>query len=83
MRGRVAQLEDLLDDRAVLGLELARPSRRRRLVGPLLDLDVQPAAGAGLGRAEQRAVQAGQRRDCAPPGGGRVSTTSATVPTFA
>ena len=50
----VAQLEDLLDDRAVLGLELARLDGRRRLVGLLLDLDVESAAGAGLGGAEQR-----------------------------
>src|SRR5262249_23137883 len=45
---RVPQLEDLLDDRAVLGLELARLDGRGRLVRPLVDLDVQPAAGAGL-----------------------------------
>ena len=49
------QLEDLLDDRAVLGLELARLDGRRRLVGPLLDLDEQPAVARGLGGAEQRA----------------------------
>ena len=38
-----AQLEDLLDDRAVLDLELARLDGGRRLVGPLLDLDAQAA----------------------------------------
>jgi hypothetical protein len=59
----VAQLEDLLHDCAVLGLELARLDGRRRLVGPLFDLDVQAAAVAGFGSAELPAVQAVQRRD--------------------
>ena len=56
-----AQLEDLLDDRAVLALELARLRGRRRLVGPLVDLDAQAARGVRLGGADDAAVQAGQR----------------------
>ena len=40
----IAQLQDLLDDRAVLGLELARLDGGRRLVGPLVGLDVESAA---------------------------------------
>src|SRR5262249_57842490 len=57
---RVPQLEDLLDDRAVLGLELARLDGRGRLVRPLVDLDVQPAAGAGLRGAELGTMEADQ-----------------------
>ena len=53
---RAPQLEDLLDDRAVLGLQLARLDGRRRLVGPLLDLDEQAAVALRLGGAEQRAA---------------------------
>ena len=59
----LAQLEDLLDDGAVLGLQVARLDGRRRLVGLLLDLDVEPAVGAGLGSSEQRAVQPGHGHD--------------------
>ena len=55
-----AQLEDLLDGRAVLALELARASVDGHLVGALVDLDAQLAAGAGLGGADQRAVLAGE-----------------------
>ena len=54
-----AQLEDLLDGRAVLALELARAPVDGHLVGTLVDLDAQLAAGAGLGGADQRAVLAG------------------------
>ena len=39
----VAQVEDLLDDGAVLALELARLDGRRVLVGLLLDLGAEPA----------------------------------------
>ncbi len=53
-----AQLEDLLDGRAVLALELARAPVHGHLVGALVDLDAQLAAGAGLGGADQRAVLA-------------------------
>ncbi len=54
-----AQLEDLLDDGAVLDLELARLRRGRRLVRVLLDLDAQPAARFRLGRTEDASVQTG------------------------
>ena len=47
---RVAQLEDLLDDGAVLALELARLDGRRVLVGPLLDLDAEAALRRRCGR---------------------------------
>ena len=40
-----AQLEDLLDDRAVFALEVARASVDGDLVGALIDLDAQLAAG--------------------------------------
>ena len=56
-----AQLEDLLDDGAILGLERADGLADRRLVGPLLGLDEQTALGVALGRARDRAVQAVQR----------------------
>ena len=42
----LSQLQDLLDDRAVLGLELARLDRGGRLVRPLVDLGEQASAGA-------------------------------------
>ena len=54
-----AQLEDLLDGRAVLALELTGAFVGGHLVGALVDLDAQLAAGAGLGGADQRAVLAG------------------------
>ena len=54
-----AQLEDLLDRRAVLALELARAFVGGDLVGALVDLDAQLAVGAGLRGADQRAVLAG------------------------
>ncbi len=64
-----AQLEDLLDGRAVLALELARVlAVHRHLVGTLVDLDAQLAAGAGLGGADQRAVLAGDRDRMAAAG---------------
>ena len=56
-----AQLEDLLDDRAVLALELADAAVGRLLVGPLLDLDEEAALRVGRGRARDAAVQAVQR----------------------
>ncbi len=52
-----AQLEDLLDDGAVLALELARLGRRRSLVGALLDVDPQAALRIGLGGAGDATVQ--------------------------
>ena len=63
-----AQLEDLLDDRAVLALEVARLAVDRRLVGALVDLDAQLAFGAGLRGADQRAVLAGDRDRVAAAG---------------
>ena len=56
-----AQLEDLLDDRAVLALELADAAVGGLLVGPLLDLDEQTALRVGGRRAGDAAVQAVQR----------------------
>ena len=55
-----AQLEDLLDGRAVLGLELAGLDARRLLVGPLGDLDPEVPLRVGVRRAELGAVQAGE-----------------------
>ena len=63
-----AQLEDLLDGRAVLALELAGALVGGDLVGALVDLDAQLAAGAGLGGADQRAVLAGDRDRAAAAG---------------
>ncbi len=70
-----AQLEDLLDERAVFALEVARASGAHLgratgglLVGALVDLDAQLPVGAGLGSADQRAVLAGER-DRAPAAG--------------
>ena len=62
-----AQLEDLLDDGAMLGLEFARAGRRGRLVGVLLDLHAEPPARIGLRRTAIRGarLRAGRR---APPG---------------
>ena len=56
----VAQLEDLLDDRAVLALQLARLHGRRVLVGALLDLGAQAAQRVGVGGADDAAVQPGE-----------------------
>ena len=53
-------LEDLLDDGAVLALELARLDGRKVLVGPLLDLDAQTPEGIGVRRADHGAMQAGE-----------------------
>ena len=56
-----AQLEDLLDDGAVLGFERADGLAGRLLVGALVGLDEEAAAGVGLGRAGNGAVEAVQR----------------------
>jgi hypothetical protein len=61
-RVRVAQVEDLLDDGAVLALELGGLDAGRLLVGPLLDLDAQAAVGACLRRAGDPAVETGEGR---------------------
>ena len=54
------QLEDLLDDGAVLALELARLAARNDAdrVGALIDIDVEAAVGLGDRRAGDAAVQA-------------------------
>ena len=58
-----AELQDLLDDRAVLDLELTRLGGRGLLVGPLLDLDEQTPGNVGLRCAEHAPVEAG-KGDC-------------------
>ena len=81
-----AQLEDLLDDRAVLALELARSGRGGGVVvGPLLDLDAQAPVGSVVRprRATPRCRPVEGRRRAPPPGRRTRSSTSATVPTFA
>ena len=79
-----AQLEDLLDDRAVLALELARRAVGGLVVGALLDLDAQPALRRRCARRRRRRGGARRaRRACPPPGSRMRSVTSATVPTFA
>ena len=58
-----AQLEQLLDERAVLALQLAGPAVDGLGVGSILDLDVQlarPKGRGGVGGAGDAAVQAGQ-----------------------
>ena len=78
-----AQLEDLLDDRAVLALELATGRRGVLVVGSLLDLDAQrPSASVWRG-AGDAAVQAGQGDGADAAGQATASATSATTPTFA
>src|SRR5205823_13527789 len=63
-----AQLEDLLDCGAVFALQLARAPVNGHFVTPLVDLDAQLAAGAGLGGADQRAVLAGDGDSVAAAG---------------
>ena len=64
-----AQLEDLLDDGAVLGLELAdRSSPAGDSSGLLVGLDEEAAAGVGLGGAGDGAVQAVQGHGVAAAG---------------
>jgi hypothetical protein len=52
-----AELQNFLDDGAVLAFELARPHARRFLVRTLLHLDPEPALGVRVGRAGDSAVQ--------------------------
>ena len=54
-------LEDLLDDRAILGLQLACALVGGNAVAALLDLDEQTALRVGLGRARNAAVEPLQR----------------------
>ena len=60
-----AQLEDLLDHRAVLALELAHPPIGALVVRPLLHLDEQAALRVALSRAGNPAMKAVERH-CAP-----------------
>ncbi len=63
-----AQLEDLLDDGAVLALEVAGLAVDRDRVGALVDLDEQPAVGHRLRGAGDAAVQALQGDGAAAAG---------------
>ena len=63
-----AQLEDLLDDRAVLALELARARVGLVAVRALVDLDAQLSVRVGLGGADDAAVQAAERHRAAAAG---------------
>ena len=54
----VAELEDLLHDRAILGLELLHAAGAGMVVGPLVHVDAQPPERVGLRGAEDAAVQA-------------------------
>ncbi len=63
-----AQLEDLLDDRAVLPFKLARAAVHRRAVGLLCDLDAQLALRACLGSADQGTRDARDRDGTAAAG---------------
>ena len=78
-----AQLEDLLDDGAVLALELAGAAVHRNVVRVGLHLDAQSTVGAGLRRADATAVLALEGHGAPPPGRRRRSATAATVPTDA
>ena len=57
---RAAQLEDLLDDRAVLALEVAGGPVDRHVVGVLGDLDHEAAGGVGVCGTRDTAGDAGQ-----------------------
>src|SRR5258705_185730 len=63
-----AQLEDLVDHRAVIALELARAPVDRDVVDALVDLDPQVALGIVLGLAEQTARHALEGRAADPAG---------------
>ena len=56
-----AQLEDLLDHRAVLALEVAGATVDRGLVRSLLDLDIEAAVGHRVSRAGDPAVKSLKR----------------------
>ena len=63
-----AVVEDLLDDRAVLGPELAELRVPLLGVGVVLDLDAQLAARVALGRAQDAAMEAVQHDRAAAAG---------------
>jgi len=56
-----ADLEDLLDDRAILALQVAGRAVHRRWIRLLVDLDEQPSVRHRLGGAGDAAVEAMQR----------------------
>ena len=56
-----AQIQDLLDDGAVLGLQLPHLDRGRRLVGSLLDLDEQSTLRIGFSGSGDATVQPVER----------------------
>ena len=56
-----AELEDLVNDRAVFALELASDDRRRRLIRVRLMIDAQHAVGVGRSAAERRAMEPRQQ----------------------
>ncbi len=64
----VANLEDLLDDGAILALELARLDRREALVGTLVDFDAEAPLRIGVRGADDGAVQAAEGDGVAPTG---------------
>ena len=77
-----AQLEDLLDDGAVLALELAGAPVDGDVVGVLLDLDAQRRRRGRCWRRRRRRGAGPRERTARPPPGRRTrSATSATVPT--
>ncbi len=78
-----AQLEDLLDDGAVLALELARARVSVVAVRALVDLDAQ--LSVRVGRAAPATPRCSPLSATArpPPGSRMRSVTSATVPTLA
>ena len=79
-----AELEDLLDGRAIFALELARLDAGRLLVRALLDLDAEAALRIGVGGAELGRGAGPIKVTARPPPGRRTrSPTSATVPTLA
>ena len=63
-----AQLQDLLDDGAVLALELTGLHAGRNLVGLFLHLDPKSALGVGVGGSGDSAVQADEIDGCGATG---------------
>ena len=78
-----AQLEDLLDGRAVLADEVAGAAVDGGGVGRLGHLDAQAAHRVGVGGAGDAAADALELAPCAPPGRRTRSATRAIVPTAA
>jgi len=61
-----AEVEDLGDDRAILALELVGLDARRVHVGPLVDVDAEPAVRIDVGGAGDAAMKPGQDGAAAP-----------------